>query len=81
MIMIKGCHLYIGDMAYFLNLTIPQNIILILVSLYVIILQLIIIIITKWYKTYGLRVFQMMSGLIAPKSIGIYDKKLIFKFD
>jgi len=66
-------------MAYFLNLTIPQNIILILVSLYVIILQLIYYYNYKnGIKTYGLRVFQMMSGLIAPKSIGIYDKKINF---
>ena len=69
-----------GDFAYFIGSRIIINFIIINIFLISILSQLI-----NYYnyrngiKATDLRVFQMISGLITPKSIGITDKQLIYK--
>ena len=76
----KFIYLYLGDIGYFIGFTREYNAIICLLELIVIISQFI-----HYYnyrngiKPMDLRVFQMISGLISPKSIQINDKLLVYK--
>src|SRR5882724_7344531 len=73
-------HLYLGDIAYFIKIGKEGNVTCLLVISYPMIFQFI-----HYYnyrngiKPMDLRVFQMISGLISPKSIQINDKLLVYK--
>src|SRR5882724_5516495 len=76
----KFIYLYLGDIGYFIGFIREYNAIICLLELIVIISQFI-----HYYnyrngiKPMDLRVFQMISGLISPKSIQINDKLLVYK--
>ena len=73
-------YLYLGDIGYYIGFTKEYNSLIILFSFLVIISQFIHYYnYRKGIKPMDLRVFQMISGLISPKSIQINDKLLVYK--
>ena len=74
-------HLLLADMDYFANTGFAQNMLAMILTLCLLLLQIL-----NFYNFHhgiqpmDMRVFQMISGFIAPKSLGIDDKILVHKF-
>ena len=73
-------YMYFGDVGHFFNLKVQLELMIALVSVHPLVAQLIHIWNYKHdIKPTDLRLFQMISGLRTPESIGLYDKQLVYK--
>jgi len=75
-------HAFMGDFAHFMGIRIQCHIALALLHIQAMVSQIIFLVnYMNQTKPTDLRIFDVMSGLMTPQSMGLIDKKIVFKLN